>query len=119
MQSNIQRFVLSHRYVLSAIFSAGFSMGCVVDADDGGDDNDGSTDIEIAAGCQSYCDKARECDDEVSIDECVNDCKSRVGDCMADEQDETVSDLNSCASDACDDFNACTIGAGLQCTFGL
>ncbi|WAS90602.1 hypothetical protein [Nannocystis punicea] len=101
-----------HRYLFAFAFVSGAGLAAC------GDDSSGATNLEIAASCNSYCDKARECNDDVS-DDCVDDCKSRIGDCMADEQRETLDDLDSCASDACGEFAACTVGAGLQCTFGL
>jgi hypothetical protein len=108
-----------HRYVLSLIF---FGFGAVTGlacGDDGGGSISGASLKDINASCQAYCDKARVCDDEVVISQCVADCKDRLGDCMADEQQQTVDDLNTCADDACDDFRLCTAGAGLQCRFGL
>ena len=102
-----------HRYFLAFAFLLGAGLAAC------GDDSSGATNLEISASCKSYCDKARECDEDVSVDECVNDCKDKIGNCMADEQRETLDDLESCASDACGEFGACTVGAGLQCTFGL
>lgn len=107
MMNNRHRFALAFAFILGAGMAA-----C-------GDDDSGATNLEIAASCKSYCDKARECDEDTSTDECVDDCKSRIGDCMADEQRSTLDDLDSCASNSCGEFPACTIGAGLQCTFGL
>lgn len=108
-----------NRYVLSAIF---FGLGAVTGLACAGDEGSGPDQVsqaEINDACQAYCDKARVCDDEVVVSQCVNDCKDRLGDCMADELGQTVDDLHTCADDACDDFRLCTAGAGLQCTFGL
>ena len=74
---------------------------------------------KIQSTCQSYCDHARTCDDEVVVASCVAKCRDRIGDCMADEQSTALDDLGQCAREGCDDFNGCTIGAGLRCTFGL
>lgn len=99
------------RILMAVVLCAG--MGCR-------DDRGGSaTEQEIESACESYCQKARTCDDEVSTAECTADCRDRMGDCMADEQAQAVDDLEQCAADACDDFTGCTIGAGLQCAFGL
>lgn len=116
-----------HRTVKSFFLAMSLCTGfaCVIDADGDADDDAGANDdsgasaVEIESTCQAYCDKAVECDDDVTLTTCVADCKENMGDCMADEQEKALSDLNSCAADACDDFTGCTIGAGLQCTFGV
>jgi hypothetical protein len=97
----------------------GLGLGCVVNTDGDGDGDGGSNDSRIASTCTSYCTKAHDCDDDQAIDGCVEDCKEQLGDCMADEQAQTLDDLDSCAVESCDDFGGCTIGAGLQCTFGI
>lgn len=107
-----------HRYVLSVIFFGAGAVAGLACGDEGGSPT-GATLQEINDGCQSYCERARICDDEVVVSQCINDCKDRLGDCMADEQQQTVADLQTCAEDACDDFRLCTAGADLQCRFGL
>lgn len=101
------------RYVWALLLGA--VLGC--NDDDGG--QAGVDDAELQSTCQAYCDHARTCDDEVVIASCVQKCKDRMSDCMADEQSAALDDLNRCATEGCDDFTGCTIGAGLQCTFGL
>lgn len=78
----------------------------------------GTGPIRIDATCQDYCEKAHECSDDVDVDDCVSDCKDQIGDCMADEQEQALDDLDGCAGDSCNEFLGCTIGAGLTCTFG-
>ncbi|MBZ5715708.1 hypothetical protein [Nannocystis pusilla] len=90
-------------------------LGCGKDGDGGG----GATQTEIDTACQSYCQMAHLCDDEIAADECTATCVDRMGDCMADEQGQAVDDLESCAKEACDDFTSCTVGAGFQCAFGI
>jgi hypothetical protein len=102
------------------LFAAGLAVGCTTDGE--GDDEDGGTDntARIASTCQSYCAKAQTCDDDDgTVEQCVADCKANLGDCMVDEQGAALDDLDGCAAESCDDFGACTIGAGLQCTFGI
>lgn len=98
-----------------------FTLAAAVLCAAGCKDDRGSTVMadDIDSTCESYCQKARTCDDEVMASECVASCKDRVGDCMADEQAQVLDDLDTCAANACDDFAGCTIGAGFQCAFGL
>jgi hypothetical protein len=42
-----------------------------------------------------------------------------MDDCMANDQEDALDDLGGCAEDSCDDVAGCTIGAGLECVFGL
>ncbi|MFZ6182190.1 hypothetical protein ACOXH8_25880 [Nannocystis pusilla] len=79
----------------------------------------GATLAQIDAGCKSYCAKASECDKAVRAEACEKRCHNRLNRCRADEQADTVTDLQSCAGDKCGDFAVCAIGAGLECTFGL
>lgn len=79
----------------------------------------GTGPVRIDATCEDYCAKAKECSDGVDVDDCVDSCKEQIGDCMADEQEQALDDLDSCAADSCDDFLGCTIGAGIKCTFGI
>lgn len=103
-----------YRFALATALCA--ALGC---NDDDGADTGVASPAEITSTCQDYCDKAHVCDDEVAVDSCVSDCKDKLGDCMVDEQREAVDDLSLCAARACDNFTGCTIGARLQCTFGL
>lgn len=109
----------AYRIALAAALCA--AVGCKNDDND--KDHDNSTGAvsasELNATCQDYCDQAKVCDANVAADKCVSDCKDKLGDCMVDEQSQAVDDLKSCAARACDEFTGCTIGAGLQCTFGL
>ena len=79
----------------------------------------GSNDARIQTTCQNFCDKSQVCDDSETVEQCVADCKAQLGDCMADEQNQVLDELNSCAAESCDDMGGCTFGAGLQCTFGI
>ena len=103
------------------VFTVGMAVGCTEGGDNSSNDDDSGTDntARIASTCQSYCAKAHTCDDDKTVEQCVADCKANLGDCMVDEQGEALDDLDGCAAESCDDFGACTIGAGLQCTFGL
>ena len=82
-------------------------------------EREGTGDVRTAATCRDYCDKAKECDDDLDEEDCRNRCESDMDDCQADEQESALDDLDECAEDSCDEFLGCTIGAGLQCTFGL
>jgi hypothetical protein len=108
-------FFNARRLFTVLLVSAGLGLAC----DDSGDDDGGGDEGRIASTCQTYCAKAHTCDDDKTVEQCVADCKAQLGDCMADEQDQVLDDLDSCAADACDEFTGCTIGAGLQCTFGI
>ncbi|MBL9106263.1 MAG: hypothetical protein JNL82_35395 [Myxococcales bacterium] len=87
----------------------GLAIGC----------SDGTGPLRTTTTCADYCAKANECDSDVDTDECESDCKDKLDDCMADEQEQALDDLDSCAANSCDEFAGCTIGAGLQCTFGI
>ena len=82
-------------------------------------EREGTGDTRIALTCADYCRQAADCDDEVDVDECKDDCKNTMEDCMDDEQEEALDDLDECSEDSCDDFLGCTIGAGLECSFGI
>lgn len=69
--------------------------------------------------CQQWCEKRNECDPDVDIDECRQECLDNSGDCQADEREQALDDLEQCAENECDELTACSIGAGLQCQFGI
>jgi hypothetical protein len=79
----------------------------------------GATISQINDGCKAYCATASNCDKAIKAEACEKRCQNRINRCRADEQADTVVDLQSCAADKCGDFAICAIGAGLQCTFGL
>lgn len=82
-------------------------------------ERDGTGNIRTNATCRDYCKQAAECNDSVDEEDCRNDCEDKMDDCMSDEQENALDDLDNCAMESCNDFGACTIGAGLQCTFGI
>ncbi len=82
-------------------------------------EREGTGDIRINATCRDYCNQAADCNDDIDVDDCRADCESTMEDCQADEQEEALDDLDDCAVESCNEFGACTIGAGLQCSFGL
>ncbi len=82
-------------------------------------ERDGTGDIRVNATCRDYCDQAKSCDDDVDEDDCRDRCEDAMEDCMSDEQEQALDDLDHCAVSDCDEFGGCTIGAGLQCSFGL
>lgn len=82
-------------------------------------EREGTGDIRINATCRDYCKQAAECNDDIDVDDCRSDCESTMEDCQADEQEQALDDLDDCAVESCDEFGLCTIGAGLQCSFGL
>ena len=102
-----------YRYALAVALGAG--LGC--ENDDGG--GGGATDQEVLSTCKTYCEKAVVCDGDVMEAGCTADCQDKLGNCMADEQAQTLDDLEVCSAETCDDFKGCTIGAGLQCVFGI
>lgn len=103
------RFIPTPRTLMLHLCTLLLGAGLACDA--------GKSRVEIT--CEDYCAKAHECDDDSSQSACVADCKDAMGDCMADEQEQALDDLDACAADSCDEFLGCTIGAGLQCSFGL
>lgn len=82
-------------------------------------ERNGTGNIRINGTCRDYCQQAHECNDDVDVDDCRSDCENTMEDCMSDEQEEALDDLDDCATQSCDEFGTCTIGAGLQCSFGL
>ena len=113
------------RILAALVLSAGFGVACSDGDDDTTattattDDEGGSNQARIQSTCDTYCAKAQTCDDDKTVEQCVADCKAQLGDCMADEQEQVLDELDACAMDACDDFGSCTFGAGLQCKFGI
>lgn len=108
----------AYRLALAAVLCA--ALGCGKDeSDETGGEAGAVSATELNATCQDYCDQAKVCDADVAVDKCISDCKDQLGNCMVDEQSQAVDDLKLCADKACDEFTGCTIGAGLQCTFGL
>ena len=73
----------------------------------------------VERSCTNYCEQRNMCDDEVDVDSCTADCMDSVGDCQADEQDQALDELDECAEESCDDIGACTVGAALECYFGI
>jgi hypothetical protein len=97
----------------SLLVAVGLALGVTLGA------CNGTGDTRIKFTCKDYCAKAAECDDGVDEDDCVDNCRDDMEDCMSDEQEQALDDLDSCSEESCDDFLGCTIGAGLQCTFGI
>ncbi len=79
----------------------------------------GTGSVRVNMTCEAYCDQATECNDNVDFDNCVDNCEDTIDDCMADEQEQALDDLDSCSAESCNEFGACTVGAGLQCAFGV
>ncbi|MCR9160006.1 MAG: hypothetical protein ACE37F_38215 [Nannocystaceae bacterium] len=75
--------------------------------------------LQIEGSCNDYCEQAKSCDDGVDVEACENDCFDAMSDCQADEQEEALNDIDSCSEEACSEFVGCSIGAGLQCSFGV
>lgn len=99
---------------LQAMFiplAMGFAIGAACE--------DGTGPLRTATTCAAYCNQAKDCDEDIDLDECKEDCENAIDDCMDDEQEQALDDLDECSDEACSAFAACTIGAGLQCTFGL
>jgi hypothetical protein len=82
-------------------------------------ERDGTGDFRIEQTCEDYCAQAKTCNDDLDEDACIENCTNTMDDCMADEQEEALDDLDTCGNESCDDFAACTIGAGLECAFGI
>ena len=82
-------------------------------------EREGTGNARIALTCADYCRQAHDCDGDVDVDDCKDDCKNTMEDCMADEQEQALDDLDACSDESCDEFGGCTIGAGLQCSFGI
>jgi hypothetical protein len=102
--------------LLIALFgAAALASGLACEEDDGL----GVSSIRIADACEDYCGRKSECDDETDVGDCISSCEDSLDDCMADEQDDAVGDVEGCAEESCDDFTGCTIGAGLECAFGI
>ncbi|MBK6919891.1 MAG: hypothetical protein IPH07_21015 [Deltaproteobacteria bacterium] len=92
----------------------GFAMSQI-----GACERDGTGDLRVHQSCKAYCQQAASCDDDVDEDDCISRCENTVDDCMADEQEQALDDLDVCSDETCDEVASCTIGAGLQCAFGL
>ncbi len=110
------RLTTSSVRALALVLAAGLGLGlgaCVEDSE--GD----PVPLDVQVACKSYCRQATDCNDKVVEDDCREDCYDNMNDCQADEQNEAVDDLQNCADESCNDFTACTIGAGLQCSFGI
>jgi hypothetical protein len=82
-------------------------------------ERNGTGDLRISRTCADYCAAAVGCNDDLDEDDCASRCEDAMDDCMADDQEDALDDLDACAEDSCDDFAGCTIGAGLECAFGL
>jgi hypothetical protein len=98
------------------------ALGCTLHTEDdeqAGEGDAGEDPARVEATCRAYCDRAAECDDDIDADACVADCDEVIAACMDDEQLQTMDDLEGCAASECGEFDECTVGAGLQCTFGL
>mgnify|MGYP003596440851 CR=1 FL=1 len=96
-----------------------FLLGAILGCNEHEDHGLPASPAKIESTCQTYCDHAHVCDDKTVVASCISKCKDRMDDCMADEQSSALDDLANCASEGCNDFRGCTIGAGLRCAFGL
>lgn len=74
---------------------------------------------EIELTCIDYCSQAAECDGDVDEDNCKRECMDNVSDCDEDNREAVIDDLQSCAEETCDDFGGCTVGAAVECAFGI
>ena len=79
---------------------------------------DESDDPRAITTCREYCERSAECDDR-DQQNCEENCRQIVDDCMDDEVDEVLDLLDTCAAEACNEFTECTAEAGAQCLFGL
>lgn len=78
----------------------------------------GCTELRTDIVCDEVCTRLNVCDDSVAVSECVDECSDEVGQCNADTQSETLSQLDQCGDDSCSDIDACIVGAYLECNFG-
>ena len=108
MFNRLRNFLGTYALVVVAGGTAGVVVGAC---------EDGELREEIT--CNQYCRQAHDCDDSIDRDQCEEDCEDAVSDCQDDEKAEALDDLDNCANESCNDFGACTVGAGLQCTFGI
>lgn len=106
-----------HLIMLCLLFSGALSaqFGCDTDDDGVGVIEE----LQIEGSCNDYCEQAKTCDDGVDVEACENDCFEAMSNCQADEQEQALNDIDSCGEEACSEFVRCSIGAGLQCTFGI
>ena len=103
------------------LFLGAIALGaCRVDVDE-----DGDVDVEpvpvdpVERTCTNYCDHRAECNDDVDVDACIDDCQEAAGNCQADEQEQALEELDACAEQSCDDVGECTVSASLECYLGL
>lgn len=99
--------------LLALAGTAGIALGACQEEEQA----EASPEIEMA--CADYCERSAECDDEVKADECTNECIAVLEACETLEPDEAIDQVEECGSESCDDFNRCTLSAGVQCVFGL
>ena len=93
--------------------ATGFGIAC-------GSGDGGATQAQIEDSCHDYCVRGKDCDSSLDVNDCRSRCENTLNDCMADEQGAAADDVESCSQkDTCDHFLGCTVGAGLQCTFGI
>ena len=106
-------FRFFHRPLLLILgLGLGLALGACTDLD-------GTGDLRTQISCENYCEQAKECNDNVDAQDCIDRCLGSVDDCMADEQEQALDQLDDCATESCNDFAGCTIEAGAQCYFGL
>ena len=79
---------------------------------------DESDDPRAVTTCNNYCERYRECED-TSMQECTENCRQILDDCMDDEFEEALDRLDVCANESCDEFTECSFEAGTECIFGL
>ena len=96
--------------------ATGFVGGACKDDDDGVDSDDGA---QFMVVCKNYCARAELCNDNINEEKCISRCVRSVENCMADEQDLALYQIDVCASESCNDLIGCSINAGAQCYFGL
>ncbi|NVB38599.1 hypothetical protein G6O69_12230 [Pseudenhygromyxa sp. WMMC2535] len=114
-QGSMKNFTVSMYRPLLLV--AGLGFGLVLGACAG--DLDGTGDLRTQISCEDYCAQAKSCDEDLDEQDCIDNCVDTIDDCMADEQEEALDQIDECATEACGDFAGCTIDAGAACYFGL
>jgi hypothetical protein len=94
-----------HRILFTAIVFVG---ACNGDADD-----------LLDGPCQQYCERRNECDSDVEVEPCRQDCVDAAQDCQSDEKEQALDDIEACSEEDCNEIAQCTIGASLQCYLGI
>lgn len=114
---------LAHRYepwlsmILALTSSFLLAQGCSDDDADEGELDEVLVPENVERGCEAYCLAFAACNEERSPIVCERNCRVSLSTCNEFEWDDVAAELEACAMESCDDFDACAADVSPDCFF--